>query len=325
MKNNSLLSTNTSAFTLLALILTIFVGVFFLGACGKADAKGKKSNSKKNKTEEKTESEAPKTEDEANADTKTEKDKEETRTDGTTGKTKEETVAEKKTGTHDEIKKALSTGKKELKAGKGPVKDEKSGGRETKADADKIWKDLVAGNKRFMAGKHTGVNYSAARQSLIKGQHPNVIVLGCADSRVPPEFVFDKNLGDLFVIREAGNIADEVSLGSIEYAVEHLHSKVIVVLGHESCGAVAAAVSGKEMPTANLREIVGMIAPAFEGSKTCLIGKDSNLACVELNVKRSSGDLLKKSPVIKKAVDSGELTVIRAVYHMDTGAVQRVD
>jgi carbonic anhydrase len=176
-----------------------------------------------------------------------------------------------------------------------------------------------------MGGKHTGANYVSARRSLAKGQQPKVIVLGCADSRVPPELVFDKNLGELFVVRDAGNISDEVSLGSIEYAIEHLHAKMIVVLGHESCGAVAAAVSGEEMPTRNLRAIVASIVPAFEGSTTCLMGKPSNLSCVELNVKQSSGDLLKNSPIIKKALGEGEIALVRAVYHMETGEVVRVD
>jgi len=187
-----------------------------------------------------------------------------------------------------------------------------------------IWDDLVKGNKRFMAGKHTTINYSASRASLSKGQKPQVIVLGCADSRVPPEFVFDKNLGELFVIREAGNIADEVSLGSIEYAVEHLHAKLIVVLGHESCGAVAAAVSGEKMPSKNLTEIVETITPAFDGSKSCIVGGLPNMSCVELNADHSAKDLLLKSPIIKKAVEEKEIEIISAFYHFDTGEVVRL-
>ncbi len=175
-----------------------------------------------------------------------------------------------------------------------------------------------------MAGKHTTVNYSATRVALAKGQKPQVIVLGCADSRVPPEFLFDKNLGELFVVRDAGNIADEVSLGSIEYAVEHLHAKMIVVLGHESCGAVAAAVSGEKMPTRNLTAITESIAPAFEGSKTCVIGEQPNISCVELNAQHSAENLLLKSSVIKKAVEEGEISIVSAVYHFDTGEIVRL-
>lgn len=211
--------------------------------------------------------------------------------------------------------------KKEAEESKEKEKAEKKEDSEPKVAPEKLWEDLMSGNKRFMEGKHTTVNYASMRESLIKGQKPRVIILGCADSRVPPEFVFDKNLGELFVIREAGNIADEVSLGSIEYAVEHLHAQMIVVLGHESCGAVAAAVSGKKMPTRNLTEIVGMISPAFEGSKDCIIGKDPNMSCIELNAEHSAADLLSKSAVIKKAVEEGELSIVSAVYHFDTGQV----
>lgn len=202
--------------------------------------------------------------------------------------------------------------------------EKKEENKEPKVAPEALWEDLMKGNKRFMAGKHTTVNYASMRESLMKGQKPKVIVLGCADSRVPPEFLFDKNLGELFVIREAGNIADEVSLGSIEYAVEHLHAQMIVVMGHESCGAVAAAVSGKKMPTKNLTEIVDMISPAFEGSKKCLIGEESNMSCIELNAERSAQDLL-KSPVIKKAVEAGELTIVSSVYRFDTGAVVKLN
>ncbi len=205
-------------------------------------------------------------------------------------------------------------------------KDSKTGSeKEKKAAAEAIWSDLVKGNKRFMAGRHTNVKYSAIRQDLVKGQKPRAIILGCADSRVPPEFVFDKNLGELFVVRDAGNISDKVSLGSIEYAVEHLHSKVLVILGHESCGAVAASVSGEKMPSDNLQAIVERITPAFEDSKTCVIGGESNLFCVELNVQQSSRDILLKSSILKKAVEEGDLVLVRAVYRMATGEVVRLD
>lgn len=193
-----------------------------------------------------------------------------------------------------------------------------------KVDFDALWADLLAGNKRFMSGKHTTINYATMRASLAKGQKPKVIVLGCADSRVPPEFLFDKNLGELFVVRDAGNIPDEVSLGSIEYAVEHLKAKMIVVLGHESCGAVAAAVSGEKMPTKNLTAIVETITPSFEGSKECPMGGEPNLACVALNVNHTAELLSSKSPVLKKAIEEKEIAVIPAVYHFDTGEVVRI-
>lgn len=270
--------------TMLALLLVVFLGTGLFSACSKADAKKEKSKKSKAQTEEDEESEE-----------KTASKEEESKEK----ESKEKDSAEKKTP--DEKKPA-----------------------EKKVSHEAIWNELVKGNKRFMAGKHTTINYSAMRASLAKGQKPDVIVLGCADSRVPPELVFDKNLGELFVIREAGNIADEVSLGSIEYAIEHLHTKMIVVLGHESCGAVAAAVSGEKMPTKNLTEIVQMIAPAFEDSKDCVIGEKPNMQCVELNADHSAKDLLLKSPIIKKAVEEGEVEIVSAVYHFDTGEVVRL-
>ena len=286
----------------LLLLLALLIGVSSVSSCSKADATTKKEKSKKTSKEEpeveSDEAETKKAEEPETVDAKSDEKKDDP----------------KEPSKGDEKKKSTD----EKASGKSPVKD-------PKAVADEIWKNLSAGNKRFMAGKHTTVNYAMARKTLVKGQHPDVIVLGCADSRVPPEFLFDKNLGELFVVRDAGNIPDKVSLGSIEYAVEHLHAKALLILGHESCGAVAAAVSGEKMPTANLSAIVESISPAFEGSKTCIIGEPSNLSCVELNVKQSSADVIAQSPILKKAVKEGELAVIRAVYKLETGEVVRLD
>lgn len=283
-------------------LLMIFLAVSFFTACGKADATSKKEKSKKSKEKRDAESEDEKADESEKSEEKSADE------NSNSGESKKET--EKRTS-------------EEKKSDKKP--DLKTSEKDQKTESAAIWTDLMNGNKRFMAGKHTAVNYSAARVSLAKGQKPLTIVLGCADSRVPPEFVFDKNLGELFVVRDAGNIADEVSLGSIEYAVEHLHAKVLVILGHESCSAVAATVSGEKMPTKNLRAIVESIAPAFEDSKSCVIGGKINLSCVELNVKHSSENVVEKSPIIKEAVEKGELTIIRAVYKLETGEVVRLD
>jgi len=301
MKNRSFADPRLFLILLLAIVLPFALVVT---GCGGVDAKTKKeqAKAKRKAAEEKKEADAEKTDEKA----------------ADNANTDAHEVTEEKSADKDEKEKDAGHKKDEKKS-------TKTESKASKTETDAIWADLVKGNKRFMAGKHTPANYLAARHALAKGQQPKVIVLGCADSRVPPELVFDKNLGELFVVRDAGNISDEVSLGSIEYAVEHLHAKLIVVLGHESCGAVAAAVSGEEMPTRNLRAIVESIVPAFEGSSTCIMGKESNLSCVELNVKQSSGDLVKKSPIIKKAVSEGEIAVIRAVYRMETGEVVRVD
>ncbi|MET0753083.1 MAG: carbonic anhydrase [Pyrinomonadaceae bacterium] len=278
--------TTRSGFSLAFLILLSLIvsGAFILTSCGAADAKAEKSKKKKSK----------KSDDEENETVKKDEEK-------STEKPEEEKKVDKK--------------------------DEKSTGetkKEKEISADEIWADLMRGNKSFVQGKYSAGNLLSERSVLAKGQNPKVVILGCADSRVPPELVFGKNTGDLFVVRDAGNIADEIVLGSIEYAVEHLKAKVIVVLGHESCGAVAATVSGEKMPTENLQAIVNKISPALKDSKECPIGGKMNTACVELNVNRSAKNILQKSSLLEEATSEG-LVIIRAVYHMETGEVVRLD
>lgn len=191
--------------------------------------------------------------------------------------------------------------------------------------ADKIWADLMAGNNRFVEGKNKTPALVRLRQSLAKGQHPKAIVLSCSDSRVPPELVFDQSLGDLFVVRSAGNIADAIGLGSMEYAVEHLGSAVIVVLGHTKCGAVTAAASGEKMPTSNLQALVDQIEPAVAKVKDSAKGDALVEAAVEENVHQSAKDVLAHSEVLRHAKEEGKLTVYEAEYQLDTGKVVRLD
>ena len=125
---------------------------------------------------------------------------------------------------------------------------------------------LKEGNARFVSGKSSRKeNYSTDREQLADGQHPFAVVLCCSDSRVAPEILFDQGLGDLFVIRNAGNVVDEDVLGSIEYAVEHLHSKLVVVLGHSSCGAVTATCQGGDLP-GHVMAIVERIRPSLDAT-----------------------------------------------------------
>lgn len=193
----------------------------------------------------------------------------------------------------------------------------------TPADGGAIVADLVAGNKRFVSGQAAPRELVKTREELAKGQSPKVVVLGCADSRLSPELIFDKNLGELFVVRTAGNIADKVALGSMEYAVEHLHASVIVVLGHEKCGAVAAAADGGKMPTDNLKAIVKQIEPALkEYRKAGLEGALLAEKGIASNVERSAADLLKHSPILKHEAEAGKITIVKAVYHLASGEVQ---
>jgi carbonic anhydrase len=125
-------------------------------------------------------------------------------------------------------------------------------------------KMMIEGNKRYVAGKASHKNQdSTRRMDVTGGQHPFAVVISCSDSRVPPEIIFDQGIGDLFVIRLAGNIVDDAALGSIEYAIEHLGTKYIMVMGHESCGAVKATVQGGEAP-GHIGSIVKAIQPAID-------------------------------------------------------------
>jgi carbonic anhydrase len=114
---------------------------------------------------------------------------------------------------------------------------------------------LMAGNKRFIAGSLKARDYLAERPQLVRDQHPYAIILTCADSRLSPEIIFDESMGRLFVVRTAGHVVDPVALGSIEYAVEHLHVPLLFVLGHDSCGAVKATISGGDA-TPNIRALL---------------------------------------------------------------------
>jgi carbonic anhydrase len=194
-----------------------------------------------------------------------------------------------------------------------------------KPSADKVWADLMDGNKRFVAGKPRSYDVVALRRKLASKQSPNVIILSCSDSRVSPELAFDQSLGDLFVVRTAGNVADPVALGSIEYAVEHIHSPLLVVMGHQKCGAVIAACSGDKMPSSNLDAIMNKIGPAVTQAKTHAKADDLVETTIQENVHQSAKDLLANSEIIRDAVKSGSLSVVEAEYQLDSGEVVRLN
>jgi carbonic anhydrase len=190
--------------------------------------------------------------------------------------------------------------------------------------AAELWERLVAGNKRFVAGKPQARSLAPLRTELAKGQHPPVIVLGCADSRVSPSLVFDQTVGDLFEVRTAGNIADDIAIGSIEYAQAHFRSPLLVVLGHEKCGAVAATLEGEKATTRGVEAIVKKIGPAVDKVKGKAQGDALLALAVEANAQQSAQDLLEASAGLRKAVDGGQLTVIKAVYKLASGEVTRL-
>ncbi len=176
---------------------------------------------------------------------------------------------------------------------------------------------LKEGNARFVADQLDGkLQDSSRRKSLLDGQHPYAIILGCSDSRIVPELMFDTGLGELFVVRVAGNVANTSSIASIEYAVAHLGTKVIVVLGHESCGAVTSAVAGGDNGH-SLNHLLSYIKPAIDASKKRASINEVAMKNVELTVE----DLKNKSDIIKNAIDKEDVAVIAAYYYLDNGKV----
>jgi carbonic anhydrase len=188
--------------------------------------------------------------------------------------------------------------------------------------ADEALKQLLEGNKRYAAGHTKSPNRSAARRAeLASAQHPIAVVVSCSDSRVPPELLFDQGFGDVFVVRTAGNIVDSIALGSIEYAVDHLGTKLIVVLGHERCGAVTAALQGGEAP-GNIKSVVDAIKPAVEKGKARHTGHGEVLdTCIISNVKQVAEKIRTTAPILSEKVEDGMLKVVGAYYDLDTGMV----
>ncbi|MGZ3428686.1 MAG: carbonic anhydrase [Polyangia bacterium] len=185
---------------------------------------------------------------------------------------------------------------------------------------DQALRALVAGNQAFVAAGASCARQSPARRGEVAAaQHPIAVVIGCADSRVPPEAIFGQGIGDLFVIRVAGNVVDDAVLGSIEYAVEHLGVPLVVVLGHERCGAVQAALS-EEPAHGHVDAIVRRIRAAIEHARK---GPGDALDnAVRANVSASVHDVQSSTPVLAPLVDKGRVKVVGARYDLDTGAVE---
>ena len=176
---------------------------------------------------------------------------------------------------------------------------------------------LTEGNKRFADSKVSTAKPTAARRAeTAQTQHPFAIIVGCADSRTSPEIVFDQNLGDLFVIRTAGNLVDDYALGTIEYGVEHLGARLVVVLGHQRCGAVKAALENESAP-GHINALVRDIQPAVKAVKNKQGDALANAA---------HENALEVAEKIRKNVQIGELSsqirVVSGYYNLDTGKVE---
>lgn len=175
---------------------------------------------------------------------------------------------------------------------------------------------LKAGNQNFKTDKLDGnLQNSSRREELVGGQHPFAIILSCADSRVVPELAFDTGMGEVFVIRVAGNTANASSIASIEYAVAHLGVNLIVVLGHESCGAVTAAIAGGDNGY-NLNHLLSHITPAVAASEDPSVN-----AVVKKNAELTTKALSERSAIIRGALDNG-LKILPAYYHLGSGEVE---
>jgi carbonic anhydrase len=185
--------------------------------------------------------------------------------------------------------------------------------------ADAALAELKAGNEHHATKHYDHPHETAERQKeLASGQHPHASVLACADSRVPPEIVFDQGLGDLFVIRVAGNVAGDDEVASLEYAAEHLNVSLIVVLGHQKCGGVTAAVQGGEAP-GHLPALMKLLQPAVE--KTKGTAGDAVANAVRANVEIVVGQLRASKPILGALVTAGKMKVVGGVYSLDTGRV----
>jgi carbonic anhydrase len=178
---------------------------------------------------------------------------------------------------------------------------------------------LIEGNKRFSSSKQSHLNQSRERrQELVKGQKPFAVIVGCSDSRVSPEIVFDQGLGDLFVIRVAGNVVDDLALGSIEYAVDHLATRLIVVLGHSKCGAVTATVQGGTVH-GHVESIIEAIRPAIDVAKNLPGNLTDNT--IKANARLVANQIQSSQPILSEMARLDKIAVVSAYYDIESGEV----
>ena len=191
---------------------------------------------------------------------------------------------------------------------------------ERNLSGEKALKRLMTGNKRYVTSKLRHPHQTSKRRAELRdGQQPFAVILGCSDSRVPPEVIFDMGLGDLFVVRVAGNITDDVVLGSIEYAASHLQTPLIMVLGHSQCGAVGATVSGGDMEGC-LPSLAAAISPAVDK----IMGQPGDIVnnAAKLNVKMVSERLRCSPPILSDLIHRALLKIVPAYYDLGTGVVE---
>ncbi len=179
---------------------------------------------------------------------------------------------------------------------------------------------LMEGSRRYVEKKRSYPNQDAERRvEASKGQHPFAVILGCSDSRVPPEIIFDQGIGDLFVVRVAGNIVDDTVLGSIEYAVDHLGVHLVVVLGHSKCGAVQAAVKGGHAG-GHVDALLTALQPALERARGQAGDNVENAVRANISI---TADCIKSSePLLRRMAEQGKILVVGARYDLETGITE---
>jgi carbonic anhydrase len=189
---------------------------------------------------------------------------------------------------------------------------------------DALWQSLMEGNRAFVAGKLTFDHLADERRQSAAHQNPPVTVLSCSDSRVPPELVFNRSIDQLFVVRAAGNVAGPFDLASIEYAIASGYTRLIVVLGHEECGAVRAALTAADPPTSSLVALVQRIRESFIGIDKWSLERATVRRAVEANARGSAAYILAHSQVIRDAVHSERVGLVVAYYNLESGVVEKI-
>jgi len=229
------------------------------------------------------------------------------------------------TQTPTEEKQTNDTAKKASVTTDAPLREKVLTAEEQKRlTPDSVLRSLMAGNKRFMNSELTARDHSAMVRNAASGQYPKAVILSCLDSRIPVEDVFDKGIGDIFVGRVAGNFVNEDLLGSMEFGCKVSGAKLILVLGHESCGAIKAAIDNVKL--GNITAMLSKIQPAIKKSQDFTGQKDSkNDAFVEYvtknNVRNTIETIKAKSPILKDMADKNEIKIVGAYYNLKTGEV----
>jgi carbonic anhydrase len=190
---------------------------------------------------------------------------------------------------------------------------------------DQLWSALETGNKEFQKGRITYDKLTEERQALLTTQLPPITVLACSDSRVPPELIFNQSLGALFVVRTAGNVADEFGVASIEYAIAQGYTKLIVVLAHEHCGAVIASMGVANPTTPALNALAMRIRSSFVNIPYNVRTDENVRKAIDANARSSAAQLLASSILIRDAATAARLKIVTAYYDFKTGAVTKVE